>query len=151
MLFSLVALSSLLTLVAALPSSQHQPRQAASSGSTDTIPTITLVNNCSLEGHFSLTFGSSRPTFAFDLPVGGTSNDEPTLVSPRPLPSFSTLIDDGPYLYEKNVSDAFTAGGQLTTFFLNVSLFSSTTRRARSLSSFSSSSSFLLSIPIPFR
>ncbi|KAL7411065.1 putative deacetylase [Mrakia frigida] len=82
MLLDFVALSTLFTLVSSLPwTTQLQPRQEEEA--SDEGLTINLVTNCSVEGHFSLTF------------------------------------DDGPYLYEKNVSDAFRAGNQLTTFFLN--------------------------------
>ncbi|KAL7411068.1 putative deacetylase [Mrakia frigida] len=79
----LVVLSALLTLVSSLPWSNLLERQEASSSALNDIPTINLVYNCTVAGHFALTF------------------------------------DDGPYLWEKTVGDAFTAGNQLTTFFLN--------------------------------
>lgn len=58
MLLDFVALSTLFTLVSSLPwTTQLQPRQEEEA--SDEGLTINLVTNCSVEGHFSLTFGES--------------------------------------------------------------------------------------------
>jgi len=124
MLANLVVLSTLFTLVSSLPwTNQLQERQAVSLPSSSSPDGgINLVTNCPLPGHFSLTFGSFLFLFCLSpLRLLNTSRRRADL-------HFLGTSDDGPYLWEKQVSDAFVAGNQLTTFFLNVSRFPCTRR-----------------------